>query len=881
MTLHFHIPYRCHPGETLRVAYCLMPQGTKARLTLQSTDGENHTAELTITDTTEIRYRYEVVDKSENLLRSETIAPHRVKIEGDTAIVLCDQWGEDTPEPALLRGRFAEAAFRTRRHTPLTEHEFVFRLFAPEPPAGYRWAISGDTECLGRWNEQNAVPLVCTATYQWEASADIEAFATGARYKYILLPEGGGHVIWERGEDRVMSDVPFIEGARYLHTDTHARFDLQPWRGAGAVVPVFSLRSKGSQGIGDFGDLYSFVEWAAGCGMRAVQILPINDTTTNGIWTDSYPYSAISVFALHPLYLDLREWQGSPLWTAEREAEFSALEDETLNYDAVFKAKTRFLHALYKAYGNDTLQCDGCQQFIASNHQWLRPYAVFSYLRDREGTTDFRRWGEFATYDNKRISLLLQSDAAAQHGAGFYVYVQYLLHRQMTRVHECAHRLGVVLKGDIPIGVSPCGVDAWTDSKLFHFNGCAGAPPDFFSRHGQNWGFPTYNWETMAQDNYAWWRARFRHMAHYFDAYRLDHVLGFFRIWEIPTEQCYGVLGHFRPALPLTREEIHNAGFTAHPDELCLASCSYATASSLLSDEEINTYLQETNGRFYLKEICNNQSRIHWLIRNKKLREALCDLCEEVLFIRDQEHPDRYHPRIMAQGTARYQELPEPLREAFDRLHEDFFFHRHNDFWAAEAMKKLPAMIGNPIDLDAADDLLLPCAEDLGFVPASVPGVLAKLHILTLEIQRMPKTPWTRFGHPADYPYLSVCATGTHDMSPFRLWWRENHEQTEAYWHEILHRTGEPPQEADTETCEAVMSDHLGSASMLCLQALQDWLAISPYLRHTDPTKEQINDPANPHHNWAYRMHLTLDTLRADTGFSEKIRGLIARSGRF
>lgn len=880
MTLHFHLPYTCNEGETLRVALYALPVGEKHIIPLTTNDGENHIASFIDAATTRVRYRYEVVNATGKILRSETVAPRSIETgEGNETIVCCDHWGEDAPEPALLRGTFANAAFKTERHF-LPSTTFMFRLFAAEPPRGFRWAISGDSESLGCWDERHAVPLTCTGTYRWEASVEIDAFETGARFKYVLLPEGGGHSIWETGEDRRMADVPYIEGARYLHTDTHARFELPLWRGAGVVVPVFSLRSTGSQGIGDLGDLFSCVEWAASCGMRAVQILPINDTTTSGTWTDSYPYSAISVFALHPLYIDLREWQGSPLWNDVLAAEFAAFETPALDYDSVYKAKMGFLHKVYTAYGEDTLRCEDCQEFISDNRHWLLAYATFSYLRDTQGTVDFRQWGEYAVYNEGRIRVWLKQDKVARQGVGFFVYLQYVLHVQMTRVHNRARQLGVVLKGDIPIGVSPCGVGAWVDGRLFHFDGSAGAPPDFFSRHGQNWGFPTYNWEAMAEDGYAWWRARFTHMAHYFDAYRLDHVLGFFRIWEIPTEQIYGVLGHFRPALPYSREELKDSGFQLDPEMLCTASFSYKTAHSRLSDEEIHCYLHECDGRFRLKEECANQGRIYWRTRDNQLREALCSLCEEVLFIRDNENPELFHPRIMGQDTMRYQELSESDRQAFDRIHEDFFFHRHNEFWAGEAMKKLPALIGNPMDLDTPDDLLLPCAEDLGFVPASVPGVLAALHILTLEIQRMPKAPWTRFGHPADYPYLSVCAIGTHDMSPLRLWWHENKEQTQAYWHEVLGRSGDAPEEATAEACEAVMSDHLGAPSMLCLQAIQDWLAISDDLRAADPTTEQINDPANPRHNWAYRLHLTLEQLRADTGFTEKLRGLILRSGR-
>lgn len=878
MVLHFHLPYTCHNGETLRVVYCLMPGHKKGKKTLYSFDNESHTTELKVSKANEIRYRYEVCNADGIVLRSETIAPRRVTTSKGHW-VLCDRWSDDQPEPALLRGAFASTIFHETRHDAIAAN-CIFRLFAPEPPAGYRWAICGECESLGQWNEARAVYLTCTGIYRWEAAAELDAFTSGTRYKYMLLPEGGGQAIWEHGDDRVMPNVPHITGARYLHTDTRARFDLPRWHGAGVVIPVFSLRTYGSQGIGDFGDLQNCVEWAAACGMRAVQVLPINDTTVLGTWADSYPYSAISVFALHPLYLDLREWRDTPLWTPSREADFAALEQPELDYEAVFKSKTAFLRELYALQGEKVLKSAECCDFIEANKQWLTPYALFSHLRNVKHTANFRNWGKFAEYSPKKHAELIETDENAKSETNFYIFVQYLLHRQMTRVHERARELGVVLKGDIPIGVSPCGTDAWTNGRLFHFNGQAGAPPDAFSRHGQNWGFPTYNWEAMAEDDYAWWRARFAHMAKYFDAYRLDHVLGFFRIWEIPISQRYGILGKFRPSLPYSREELLEAGFHVEPDELCRATFDRTTLAARLNEKEIAKYFTCEAGRYSLKDEVGTQNRIFNHTQNQRLRETLCDLCEEVLFIRDDEHPDRFHPRIMAQATTSYNELTEDQRQTFNRLHDDYFFHRHNNFWAAEAMKKLPMLTGDPLAIDADDDLLLPCAEDLGLIPASVPPVLAKLHILTLEIQRMPKASWTRFGRPHDYPYLCVCAACTHDMSPFRLWWIEDRERTQAYWHEALGRTGDAPYEATPEVCETMMAAHLNSPSMLCLQAMQDWLALSPLLRHPNPAAEQINIPANPQHKWAYRLHVPLEIIRADTGFTEKLRGLIARSGR-
>ena len=141
-----------------------------------------------------------------------------------------------------------------------------------------------------------------------------------------------------------------------------------------------------------------------------------------------------------------------------------------------------------------------------------------------------------------------------------YYFIQFHLHLQLLEATNYARANGVVLKGDIPIGISRNSVEAWTEPHYFNLNGQAGAPPDDFSVNGQNWGFPTYNWEVMEQDDYSWWMKRFRKMSEYFDAYRIDHILGFFRIWEIPMHAVHGLLGQFVPSLPMSREEIESYG---------------------------------------------------------------------------------------------------------------------------------------------------------------------------------------------------------------------------------------------------------------------------------------------------------------------------------
>jgi 4-alpha-glucanotransferase len=379
-----------------------------------------------------------------------------------------------------------------------------------------------------------------------------------------------------------------------------------------------------------------------------------------------------------------------------------------------------------------------------------------------------------------------------------------------------------VLKGDIPIGISRTSVEAWSNPGLFCLESQAGAPPDAFARDGQNWGFPTYNWQAMAAERYQWFARRFTKMADYFDAYRIDHILGFFRIWEIPCTTKSGLLGHFNPAMPLTTEEIAQWGITFYKER-------HATPFTL-GDET------------------------------------------DVLFVEDPYQPGTYHPRINGFDTESFKALPEHERKAFYALHDHFFYHRHNDFWYREAMKKLPALI------DATD--MLVCGEDLGMIPACVPDVMNELRILSLEIQRMPKAFGCTFDNPANYPYYSVCTTSTHDMSGIRGWWEEDPTLTQRYWSELLHQRGKAPGECEAWICESIVRQHLDSPAMLTILPLQDWMAMDEHLRYPDPAFERINVPANSNHYWRYRMHLTLEELLEAEDFNRLVGRLVKQSGR-
>lgn len=579
-------------------------------------------------------------------------------------------------------------------------------------------------------------------------------------------------------------------------------FDQKGWKGAGTAVPVFSLRSKEGFGVGEFRDLKKLVDWAASTGQSIIQLLPVNDTTRSGSWQDSYPYSAISSFALHPQFICL-EAAGLKATAAYR-----ALRDElnslpAIDYERVNAEKNRLLHVLFERDGASTIESAPYKEFVKENKEWLMPYAVFCALRDSLGTADFSKWGKYAKYSESKMRAYVREHKAE---TDFYCFTQYHLDLQLKDAHDYARSKGVCFKGDLPIGISRDSVDAWCYPELFNMDSQAGAPPDFFSKDGQNWGFPTYNWESMAKDNYRWWRVRLGKMAEYFDAFRIDHVLGFFRIWEIPVPEKSGLMGHFNPAMPYSASEIS-----------------------------------------------------HFPIKG--------------LFLEDPRRKGFYHPAIGARETPVYSSLDDWTRSEFDRLYNDFFYHRHNEFWRRESLRKLPVLLGCTG--------MLACAEDLGMIPACVPGVMEQLGILSLELQRMPKGEGELFGDTTRYPYMSVCATSSHDISPLMAWWEEDAAQSQAYWSNVLHRDGKAPEHCTTDIVRSAISLHLESPSMLCIIPLQDWMATDEKIRFKgDPASERINIPAISKHYWRYRMHVDLDELLLSGSLSETVRSMVARSGR-
>ena len=818
MTLNLRLEYMTAYGEEL---YAVVDSGREKAYPMHYVGDGCWEASLKLTSATEVAYRYEV-RYGDTVLRKEWGGKlrHMTLDKKAENVSVLDRWHDMPFDRSFHSSMFTDGVFRrekVKKAQPVAAGYITLRADIAVVRPSQHVVLVGDGKALGNWDVKKGIEMSDAQFPIW--SARFKAPKAGFAYKFVIVDSASGEpVAWQSG-DNYWFNYPVAEGEALVVEGLRPHFDMAPWRGAGVAIPVFSLRSNDSFGVGEFNDIRLMVDWAAATGQSIIQILPINDTTMFGTWEDSYPYNANSTFALHPQFLHLPHV--GELKDKEAMARFEALGKElnsfpNVDYERVNNAKNEYLRLVFAQDGKKTLASKEFKAFLAANEEWLRPYAVFSALRDAKHTPDFSKWGAMAKYTKAKAAKYEKENPEA---VAFHYFVQFHLSKQLREVRDYAHSKGVVLKGDIPIGISRTSVDAWVYPELFNMDSSAGAPPDDFSVMGQNWGFPTYNWAKMAEDGYAWWKARFVKMAEYFDAYRIDHILGFFRIWEIPLNAVNALLGRFNPALPYSVDEIRGYGFNFE----------------------------------------------HWHVGN--IAET-----DNMLFVEDKIKQDHYHPRISAYNTDCYRWLSDDQKEAYNRLYNDFFYRRHNDFWKWEALKKLPP-------LTEATGMLV-CGEDLGMIPDCVPSVMAGEQILSLEIQRMPKDPKVEFGSTYDYPYLSICTTGTHDMNPLRAWWEEDRGVTQRFYNHVLGAWGEAPYFCEPWICEQVVSMHLKSPAMLTVLPLQDWIAMDGNLRRENPHDERINVPANSRHYWRYRMHLTLEELLQSDDLNNMIRHKIAESGR-
>ena len=889
MTVSFNIEYRTSWGEEVRIAG-LLPES----ILMHTTDGIYWTADVELEVPKEgmtINYSYQI-EQNQIIIRKEWDSfPRRLFLSGNSKkkYQIKDCWKNIPEQLYYYSSAFTEAllAHPDRAEIPPCHRKgLVIKAYAPRINKDYCLAICGNQKALGNWDPDKAIPMSDANFPEWQIELDASKLKFPLEYKFILYhKEEKKADCWENNPNRYLADPELKTNETLVISDRYAYFDIPVWKGAGIAIPVFSLKSENSFGVGDFGDLKRMIDWAVSTQQKVIQILPINDTTMTHAWTDSYPYNSISIYAFHPMYADIK--QMGTLKDKSAAAKFNKKQKElnglpAMDYEAVNQTKWEYFRLIFKQEGEKVLASGEFGEFFNANKEWLQPYAVFSYLRDAFQTPNFREWPRHSVYNAQDIEKMCRPESVDYPHIALYYYIQFHLHLQLVAATKYAREHGVVLKGDIPIGISRNSVEAWTEPYYFNLNGQAGAPPDDFSVNGQNWGFPTYNWDVMEKDGYRWWMKRFQKMSEYFDAYRIDHILGFFRIWEIPMHAVHGLLGQFIPSIPMSREEIESYGLPFREEYLIpyIHESFLGQVFGPHTDYVKQTFLlpAETPGVYHMKPEFTTQREVESFFAGKNdenslwIRDGLYTLISDVLFVPDTKEKDKYHPRIGIQRDFIFRSLNEQEQNAFNRLYDQYYYHRHNEFWRQQAMKKLPQL--------TQSTRMLVCGEDLGMIPDCVSSVMNDLRILSLEIQRMPKNPMHEFGYLNEYPYRSVCTISTHDMSTLRGWWEEDYLQTQRYYNTMLGHYGTAPTVATPELCEEVVRNHLKSNSILCILSLQDWLSIDGKWRNPNVQEERINVPSNPRNYWRYRMHLTLEQLMKAEELNDKIRELIKYTGR-
>lgn len=828
-----------------------------------------------------LHYHYELYENGQIKTSSQQQIEINLKKLKSQSAVIHDQWlnqpvsnsiFETKPFVQLFKSKIAK---KNKKNTVKSPTHLI-RIIAPELQSHHVICLTGSTEKLGNWSVENPYLLKNNGDH-WIAKINGNKETAQIEFKVGIYDTVQKEIVfYEKGDNRTLLTV--------IEKDVLQILNILPdlskfaWKGAGLNIQLSSIKTNRSWGTGDFTDLFLVTDWCKSVGIKLVQLLPLNDTTSTGTEKDSYPYSAISAFALHPNFLNVQKMAiaNSIEFSEELQARITALnEGEVLDYEEVFNIKQIAIELLYqqeKQYFKDDLDWF---EFFELNRSWLQPYAAFCYLRDKYNTADYTKWKSYQKFDEDLVHELTSSENKDYDKIAIHYFTQYHLHLQLKDAADYAHKNGLVLKADLPIGVGRFSIDTWMYPHLFNIDQQAGAPPDAFATKGQNWGFPTYNWSTMAVDNYAWWRQRMEQLSVYFDAVRIDHILGFFRIWSIPLHAVEGILGRFVPAHPFTKSDLELAGISFDEHRYCKPFITNDILYQLFGEKADwvrNEFLDNTN----LLPAFDTQQKIEAYFEtnptNAWAKQGLFDLLTNVLLIKD-ENPESYHLRINLFDTSSFKNLGQHEQNILHQLYHRYFFNLQNELWKAEGIKKINAL------KNASNNMLL-CGEDLGMVPDFVPSVLHDLQILSLQVERMPKRSTEHFSSPSSANYDSVITPSTHDMSTIRGWWEENRNTTQLFYNESLGHYGQAPTYCEPWIAKEIVEQHLYSPAIWSVFLWQDLLAMDDKIRRESPEEERMNIPANPNHIWNYRMHINVEELIANADFTALVKDLVLNSGR-
>jgi len=651
----------------------------------------------------------------------------------------------------------------------------------------------------------------------------------------------------------------------------------QKKRLTGLAVPLGALRTQYSIGVGEFPDLVELAHLCKACGIELIQLLPVNDSGFQ-----SSPYSALTAFALHPLYLRIsamEEAKGFEPELLELKNRFEAL--PRFAYGPLQDAKLALLRKIFNKHKKNILASAEPGKKLHSwiqENPWIIDYAVYRRLKDAHNGAHWKEWTQFRNVDTRQIQELWNNPQYREEHL-FWVWVQEALDRQFTDAARAVRDMGIVLKGDIPILMNEDSADVWAHSEFFNRDQSAGAPPEPLTPLGQNWQFPTYNWEALEKADYSWWIDRLRLAGRYYSAFRIDHVLGFFRIWTTSRKDNSAALGHFVPSIPITTEELYNLGF----DD---SRIRWLSQPHIPTQELFDAMRGDPATEAAVRKACNKAlTRIGneelWLFNGTISGELDIEALDIHGFLKEYllkawrnrvlipQEDGNYYPAWTYWDTRAFPTLSETERRNLESLIQQKR-SESEQLWEDQGRKLLSTFI-------RATDMI-PCAEDLGAIPDCVPKVLQELGILGLKIVRWTRR-WGEWGEPyipfAEYPELSVCTPAVHDTSTVRQWW-ENEADREQFRQFInvpyLNDKYTP------ETAALILGHIIDSASRFCIFQIQDLLHLSARWYAENPEDERVNVPGTVNDfNWTYRLPSPLEDIEKDQTFVSACKKLTAK----
>ncbi|MDI9357394.1 MAG: 4-alpha-glucanotransferase [Phycisphaerales bacterium] len=756
--------------------------------------------------------------------------------------------------------------------TPL----YNFKIIYPHLQQHETICLLGNCTALKNWDTQNPIQLKSFDHHTFFCSIDLKDTTLPIEYKYgIYNTQAGVFIEFEMGANRTIILENIDHTYKYIQ-DGYLRKEVPSIKMNGLAIPLFSIRTERGLGIGELPDIKELVDLCKAVGLSCIQLLPIHDTNVQYTNSDSYPYSAISTYAINPIYLNIKKLCHSKIdrlqyhWNKKR---LNRLKQ--LDYSGVIQKKMKFLKKVYSKKCFNIIEDEQYQGFFNKNQVWLVPYCIFCHCKDTTGSTNYETWpiksinlqAQYQKWIDTKDPLVVQLH--------FYGWVQFQLQHQLKDAVDYAHQHHVFLKADLPIGVNPFSVETWHQPELFNLDKQTGAPPDAYSELGQNWGFPTYNWSALKETHYQWWINRLTYLEQYFDALRIDHVLGFFRIWSIPSHAVDASLGYFVPAAPLTKSELQQI-----PVPLERLDKPYITKELLTSvfndqSKEIKEiFLEEqTTGYYQFKELFDTQKKTQKYLnkQDKKIftnsiNQKILSLHSQVILVHDTDDETKWHFRFNMHDTYSFKRLDQQTQDILRTLYHDYFFNKQKKVWQRHGLETLTALKRNT--------KLLICAEDLGFITPEITDIIKQLCILSLEIQRMPKNYGQDFVDLSQVSYLSVSTPSTHDSSTLKGWWEDEEFNKEKLYTTYLHLSQPVPQKFTKELSYGLLKQFVLSPSLLSIFPIQDLMHLNDEWQILRNQEERINDPGNPNNYWGYRMPISLKKMIANKRWVEDVQTL-------